>query len=206
MVGTNVLQLPKGMDMTIRFAALCAGVLMAAQASAVPVTYNIDPTHTYPSFSADHLGGLSVWRGKFRKSSGKIVLDRVAKTGTVSVTIDTASIDFGLEKMDEHARSPDIFDVEKFPTANYEGTLAGFKDGAPTEVQGNLTLHGVTKPVKLTIHTFLCKPNPMSKKETCGADASATFSRADFGVSYGQAYGFNQTVTLDIQVEGIRAE
>jgi polyisoprenoid-binding protein YceI len=192
--------------MTMRLAALCAGVLMAAQASAAPVTYNLDPTHTYPNFSADHMGGLSVWRGKFRKSSGKVVLDREAKTGSVSITIDTASIDFGFDKMDEHARSPDMFDVEKFPTATYEGTLGGFKDGAPTEVQGSLTLHGVTKPVKLVIRSFLCKPNPMTKKEVCGADATATFSRADFGVSYGQAYGFNQTVTLDIQAEGVRAE
>jgi polyisoprenoid-binding protein YceI len=192
--------------MTIRFAALCAGVVMAAQASAAPVTYNLDPAHTYPNFSADHMGGLSVWRGKFRKSSGKVVLDREAKTGSVSITIDAASIDFGFDKMDEHARSADMFDVEKFPTATYEGTLGGFKDGAPTEVQGNLTLHGVTKPVKLVIRSFLCKPNPMTKKEVCGADATATFSRADFGISYGQAYGFNQTVTLDIQVEGVRAD
>ena len=192
--------------MTIRLAALCAGAVLAAQASAAPVTYTLDPTHTYPSFSADHMGGMSVWRGKFRKSSGKVVLDREAKTGSVSVTIDTASIDFGFDKMDEHARSADMFDVEKCPTARYEGKLAGFKDGAPTEVDGSLTLHGVTKPLKLAIRSFLCKPNPMTKKETCGADASATFSRADFGVSYGQAYGFNQTVTLDIQVDGVRAD
>jgi polyisoprenoid-binding protein YceI len=64
----------------------------------------------------------------------------------------------------------------------------------------------VTKPVTLTLRTFLCKPNPMTKKETCGADAVATINRADFGVSYGQAYGFNQTVTLEIQVEGVRAD
>jgi len=196
----------KGIDKTIRFAALCAGVLVAAQATAAPVTYNLDPTHTYPSFAADHFGGLSVWRGKFRSSSGKVVLDRDAGTGSVSVTIETASIDFGLDKMDEHARSAEIFDVAKFPTATYEGKLAGFKAGVPTEVQGQLTLHGVTKPVTLTIRSFLCKPNPMTKKETCGADATATINRADFGVSYGQAYGFNQTVILDLQVEGVRAD
>ncbi len=192
--------------MKMRLAAICVGVLSAMQLSAAPVTYNLDPSHTYPNFSADHMGGLSVWRGKFRKSSGKVVLDREAKTGSVSITIDAASIDFGFDKMDEHARSADMFDVEKFPTATYEGARGGFKDGSPTEVQGNLTLHGVTKPVKLVIRSFLCKLNPMSKKEVCGADAAATFSRADFGISYGQAYGFNQTVTLDIQVEGVRAD
>lgn len=192
--------------MTMRFPALCVGLLMAAQVVSAPVTYNLDPRHTYPSFEADHLGGLSVWRGKFRTSSGKVVLDREARAGSVSVTIDTSSIDFGLDKMDEHARSADMFDVAKYPTATFEGKLAAFKDSVPTEVHGNLTLHGVTKPVTLAITSFLCKPNPMSKKETCGADASATINRADFGVSYGQAYGFNQTVTLRIQVEGIRTD
>ena len=64
-------------------------------ASAASVTYNLDPTHTYPSFAADHMGGVSTWRGKFTKSSGVVTLDREAKTGSVDVKIDPASIDFG---------------------------------------------------------------------------------------------------------------
>jgi polyisoprenoid-binding protein YceI len=99
-----------------------------------------------------------------------------------------------------------MFDVTKFPTATYKGTLAKFKDGAPTEVEGELTLHGVTKPVKLTINQFKCLVNPMIKKEVCGADASTTFNRSDFGVSFGDKYGFKQEVKLLIQVEGIRAD
>src|SRR5882757_6643094 len=91
--------------------------LLGASAFAAPVTYNLDPNHTYPSFAADHMGGLSVWRGKFNKSSGKVVLDREAKSGTVEVNIDTASINYGHAKMDEHAKGPEIFDVAKFPTA-----------------------------------------------------------------------------------------
>jgi len=82
--------------------------------------------------------------------------------------------------------------------------LAAFKDGKPTEVHGNLTMHGVTKPVNLKINKFLCKVNPMMGKEVCGADAEGTLNRADFGVSYGQAYGFDMTVTLRIQVEGVK--
>jgi polyisoprenoid-binding protein YceI len=179
--------------------------LMTGSAIAVPVTYNVDPNHTYPSFEADHFGGLSVWRGKFDKSSGTIVLDKDKASGTVEITIDAASIDFGHPKLNEHARSAEIFDAEKFPTATYKGTLVKFKDGAPTEVEGQLTLHGVTKPVKLTINQFKCIMNPMIKKEVCGADASATFNRSDFGVSFGDKYGFKQEVKLQIQVEGIRA-
>jgi polyisoprenoid-binding protein YceI len=179
--------------------------LMTGSAIAAPVKYDVDPNHTFPSFEADHFGGLSVWRGKFDKSSGTIVFDKEKAAGTVEITIDAASIDFGHAKLNDHAKSAEIFDVEKFPTATYKGTLAKFKDGAPTEVDGQLTLHGVTKPVKLTINQFKCMVNPMSKKEVCGADASATFNRADFGVNFGDKYGFKQEVKLQIQVEGVRA-
>jgi polyisoprenoid-binding protein YceI len=180
--------------------------LMTGAAIAAPVKYNVDPNHTYPSFEADHFGGLSVWRGKFDKSSGTIVVDKDKGSGTVEITIDAASIDFGHPKLNDHAKSAELFDVAKFPTATYKGTLAKFKDGVPTEVEGELTLHGVTKPVKLTINQFKCMVNPMIKKEVCGADASTTFNRSDFGVSFGDKYGFKQEVKLLIQVEGIRAD
>lgn len=181
-------------------------VLGLTAASAEPVTYNIDPNHTYPSFEADHMGGLSTWRGKFNKSSGTIVLDVAAKTGTVEVTIDAASIDFGHDKMNEHARSADMFDVEKYPTAVFKGKLTDFEDGKPGKAVGTLTLKGVTKPLTLEIDDFLCKPHPAAKKEVCGADASAEFNRDDFGVDYGKAFGFKQEVELEIQVEAIRAD
>jgi len=186
--------------------ALSAAVLtlITGSALAAPVTYDVDPSHTYPSFAADHMGGLSVWRGKFDKSSGTIVLDKDKGSGTVDITVDTGSIDFGQEKLNEHAKGAEMFDVAKYPTATYKGKLVHFKDGAPTEVEGELTLKGVTKPLTLKINQFLCKPNPMTKKETCGADASGTFNRKDYGLSYGEAYGFKMEVTLAIQVEAVR--
>jgi len=184
----------------------CSLIGLAGSVVAAPATYNVDPSHTYPSFEADHFGGMSVWRGKFNKSSGTITLDREAKSGTVDITIDTTSINFGLEKMDNHAKSPDMFDVEKFPTATYKGKLAKFNKDGPTEVEGELTLHGVTKPVTLKINSFKCQPHPMSKKEFCGADASATFNRADFGINYGQNFGFKMDVKLAIQVEAVKAD
>jgi polyisoprenoid-binding protein YceI len=186
--------------------ALPAAVLalVAGAALAQPVTYQVDPAHTYPSFEADHFGGMSVWRGKFTKTSGTIVLDREKGTGTVDITVDPASIEFGNPKLDEHVKSPDMFDVAKFPTATFKGKLAGFKDGAPTLVEGEFTLHGVTRPLTLTINSFKCMTYPMDKKEHCGADLSGTINRADYGVSYGDKYGFNMATKLAIQVEGIR--
>lgn len=188
----------------LMLASLLATTCSAAFAA--PVTYNLDPNHTYPSFEADHMGGLSTWRGKIDKSAGKVVLDREAKTGTIEVTMEMDSIDFGNAKMNEHAKTDELFDVAKFPTATYKGKITQFKGDVPTEAQGELTLHGVTKPVTLHINKFLCKPHPMLKREVCGADASAALKRSDFGVNYGEAYGFNMDVKLQIQVEGLRAE
>lgn len=188
----------------IRTTAFVAMAAFGAAALAAPETYTIDADHTYPAFEADHMGGLSLWRGKFRKTTGSITLDRAAKSGTVDVTIDMASIDFGHDKMNEHARNEDIFNVAKFPTATYKGTIAKWNGDAPTEVDGQLTMHGVTKPVKLTINSFLCKQNPMARKMTCGADASAQFNRDDFGVDYGKAFGFKMATKLLISIEAAK--
>lgn len=187
--------------------ALPAALLMLVAGSvlAEPVTYQIDPAHTYPSFEADHFAGMSVWRGKFDKTSGgSVVLDREKGTGTVDITVDTSSIDFGNPKLNEHTKSAEMFDVEKYPTATYKGTLTGFKNGVPTAVDGQFTLHGVTHPLRLTINTFKCMTYP-DKKEHCGADASATINRADYGIGYGDKYGFKMDVKLAIQVEAVRA-
>jgi polyisoprenoid-binding protein YceI len=189
----------------ILIASLFAAAMINT-AAAAPATYNLDPNHTYPSFEADHFGGLSVWRGKFTKSSGQVVLDRAAKSGTIDVTVQTDSIDFGNAKLDEHAKGNEVFDVAKYPTATYKGKFTAFKGDMPTEAQGEFTLHGVTKPLTLKINQFKCMPHPMLKKEVCGADASAMLKRSDFGVSYGEAYGFNMDVKLQIQVEGVKAD
>jgi polyisoprenoid-binding protein YceI len=180
-----------------------------SSATAGPVTYNIDPNHTHPMFEADHLGGLSIWRGLFRKTSGTVTLDVAAGTGTVDLAVDVASIDFGHDELNEIAAvstAPPIFEAAKYPVAYYKGTLGGFVAGAPTTVTGNLTLHGVTNPLTLTINSFKCIENhPLLKREVCGADAVGTLNRADFGIKVGRQYGFKMEVTLRIQVEAIRA-
>jgi polyisoprenoid-binding protein YceI len=176
--------------------------LLGASAFAAPVTYTLDPNHTYPSFAADHFGGLSVWRGKFDATSGKVVYDKDAKSGSIEVTVDMSSVDFGMPKLNEHAKSAEILDVAKYPTATYSGKFTKFSGATPTEAEGTLTMHGVTKPVTLKIDSFKCMQNPMNKKDVCGADASATLNRAEFGVSFGEKLGFKQEVKLQIQVEG----
>jgi polyisoprenoid-binding protein YceI len=167
-------------------------------------TYTIEPNHTYPSFEADHFGGLSTWRGKFTKSSGSITLDRAAKSGSVDITIDPGSIDFGNAKLNEHVMSEEMFDVAKYPKATYKASSIQFKGDKPAVVNGELTLHGVTRPVKLVIDSFKCMPHPMFKREVCGANAVATFSRSDFGIDYGTRMGFSPEVKLAIQVEALK--
>ena len=186
--------------------AATAAAFVTVSAVAAPVTYNLDPSHTYPSFETDHFGGVSVWRGKFTKSSGTVVLDTAAKTGTVDVTIDATSIDTGNAALDKHVSGPEFLDSAKFPTAEYKGTKIVFKGNTPSEVIGTLTLHGVTKPLNLHIDSFKCFMNPMFKKEVCGADAKATFNRDDFGVDWGKKYGFKMFTRLEIQVEGMKAD
>ncbi len=183
------------------FLALAAGTSMAA-----PTTYNLDPSHTYPSFETDHFGGVSVWRGKFTKSSGVVTLDRAAKTGTVNVTIDASSIDTGNGPLDKHVKSDAFLDVSKYPTATFRGTSIRFNGDTPVAVSGDFTLHGVTKPLTLTIDSFKCFVNPMIKREVCGADASAQFDRADYGMDWGTSYGFKTLTQLNIQVEGVKAD
>ncbi len=179
---------------------------VAAAAVAAPVTYEIDPSHTFPSFEADHMG-ISVWRGKINRNSGKVVLDREAGSGSVDIAIDLASIDFGQDALTAWARGKDFFDIKRFGSkATYRGTLAGFRDGVPAEVQGELTMHGVTKPVTLKLNSFKCIPHPMHKREVCGADAAATFNREAFGLAAGKDYGFSMDVALRIQVEAVAAK
>ena len=180
--------------------ALCA---LAMPAAAAPAVYEIDPAHTFPSFEADHMG-LSTWRGKFNDSRGEITLDKAAGSGSVKVTVDMASIDFGLEAMNEKARSAELFDAAKYPQATYTGTLVDFRDGAPMKARGELTLHGVTRPVELRIERFKCMPHPLNQRDWCGADASATFRRDEFGIDAGKEYGFDMNATLRIQVEATR--
>ena len=190
--------------MTLKqFLSAAAIAAVSLPVCAAPENYSVDPTHTYPSLEFSHMG-LSVWRGKFNKTSGKITLDRAAKSGTVDVTIDVSSINFGLAAMDEKARSDDFFDTAKFPTATYKGSIR-FSGDQPQTVEGQITIRGITRPATLSINLFGCKPHPMLKKEVCGADAEGELNWSEYGMKMSQ-YGQGDAgkVHLRIQVEAIK--
>lgn len=172
----------------------------AAASLAEPVTYIVDSGHTYPSFEADHNGGLSIWRGKITSTSGNIVLDKEAQTGSVNIEMDMNSIDFGHERMTFSAKDH-IVNTADYPTASYTGELVDFVDGAPTMVKGSLTLHGVTNDLDLKLNSFLCKPHNRHGREVCGADASASFDRSDYNIVYALDGGFLPFINLQISVE-----
>lgn len=179
-------------------------ILFAPLSFGKPVTYVIDPDHTFPAFEADHMGGISLWRGKINSTSGKIILDKKNKTGSVNVVMEMDSIDFGHEGMNEKAKSGALFDVEDFPQAVYEGILIDFQDGKPTKVEGELTLHGISKNVDLEISAFKCRLHPFKLREVCGADVRGNIMRDDFGIDYPKFMGFKMDVALRIGVEAIK--
>lgn len=181
---------------------LCTGLAGVARSAAE--IYTIEPAHTYPSFEVSHQG-ISYWRGKFTKTSGKIWLDREKQTGRVDITIDTASANFGFAMMDQSARGEDWLDVQKYPTANYKSDSITFRGGTPVSVSGQLTLRGVTRPVTLDVAEFKCIAHPMFKREVCGADVRAEFDRRDFGMLQ-DIFGDNGKVRLQIQVEALKGD
>ena len=144
---------------------IISAALAVAASSASAQTYNIDPGNTYPSFEADHLG-ISFWRGKFNKTSGKVVLDSAAKTGSIDIIIDASTIDFDHAKMNDHARGKDMLNVEKFPTVTYKSTALKFDGDKLVAVEGEMTMMGVTKPMALKVNSFKCIMHPMLKKRS----------------------------------------
>lgn len=179
-------------------------------AAAAPESYTLDPFHTYLHFEVDHLNGMSRMRGRFEKLAGKFTLDRTAKTGSLDVTVQTASIATGdndkgsrARSRDEHLRSPDFFNVAEFPTMTFKSSRIVFKGDAPATIEGNATLLGVTRPLTLNVDHWRCGAHPVSKKEMCGANASGAMKRSEFGMKFGiPAVGDEQK--LFIEMEGYK--
>jgi len=174
-------------------------VVPAAAAFAAPESYTIDPNHTFPHFAISHLG-FSTMHGRFDKTQGKLVIDQEKKTGSVEVVIDATSVDTGFGKRDDHLRSPDFLNVAEFPEIKYKSTKVTLLDGDKANVEGELTLMGVTKPVTLDVHRVHCGVHPMNKKDVCGFDATATIKRSDFGVNYAlPAIGDEMKLTFEVE-------
>lgn len=165
-----------------------AGIISIVAASMVAVpahaaeSYTIDPAHTWPMFEVNHLG-FSTQRGRFNKTSGKITLDTEARKGSVDLVVETASLDMGFEKWDEHMKSVDFFNVTQHPTMRFTSDKLVFDGDKVVAAEGNFTLLGTTRPITLTVSNFRCAPHPMNKKHTCGAEISATIQRMQFGMA-----------------------
>jgi polyisoprenoid-binding protein YceI len=171
--------------------ALLVLAVLPLPAVAATDTYPLDPLHTSVSFAIEHLG-LSMIHGRFSKYSGKFAIDRSAKTGSVELVVQTASVDTNdndkgsrPRSRDEHLRSADFFNAAEFPTMTYKSTHVVFAGDTPTVVEGNLTLLGVTKPVAITVERFRCNPATATAKERCGGSAAAKIKRSDFGMKRG---------------------
>ena len=171
-------------------------------AVATPETYVMDGSHTFPRFSYSHFG-YSTQLSHFDKTSGKIVIDKAAKSGSVDVTIDMKSVNTGSALFNGHIQGEDFLDTAKFPTATYKSTKVNFDGDKVVSVDGNLTIKGITKPVTLSVTSFQCMPHPMLKKDACGANATAVIKRSEFNAGKYAPY-VGDEVTLTIAVEAIK--
>jgi polyisoprenoid-binding protein YceI len=153
-----------------KLATLSAALRCCRTGFAAPETLRVDGTHTFPRFSYSHFG-YSTQLSRFNKTTGKVVLDKAAKTGSVDIVIDTKSVDTGYDTFNEHIQGEDFLDTAKYPTATFKSTKVVFEGDKPAKVEGNLTLKGVTKPVTLTVTSFQAMPHPMLKKDAIGANA-----------------------------------
>ena len=181
------------------FAILSAA---ATSALAAPETYNIEGTHTFPTFSYSHMG-LSTQISKFNKTSGTVVLDTAAKTGSVDVTIDMTSVETGVPVFNGHIQGDGFLDTAKYPTATFKSTKVVFAGDKPVSIEGNLTIKDVTKPVTLKVTNFVTKEHPMLKKAALGADATTVIKRTEFNAGkYAPTVG--DEVTINIGLEAIK--
>ena len=180
---------------TALFAAL------AGSAIAAPVTYGVDGSHTFPRFSYSHFG-YSTQLSSFKNTTGKVVFDAEAKTGSVDITIDMKSVNTGFEDFNGHIQGEDFLDTAKFPTATFKSTKVVFEGDKPKSIDGVLTIKGVSKPVTLTVTSFQAMPHPMMKKPALGANAFTTIKRSEFGAGKFAPY-VGDEVRIDIAIEAI---
>jgi polyisoprenoid-binding protein YceI len=165
-------------------------------------SYTVDPAHTFPGFEVNHLG-FSNMHGSFHATSGKIVLDPSGSAGSIEAVIDMSSVSTGQARRDEHLRSADFFDVARYPSMSFKSTRLKYNGSNLESAEGQLTLHGVTRPVTLTMTHFHCAVNPINKKPTCGGNASAAIKRTEFGIN---AYvpAISDEVKISIEVEATK--
>jgi polyisoprenoid-binding protein YceI len=173
-------------------------------------TWNIDPDHSSTGFKVRHLMVSNV-KGTFGKVQGVVNVDAQDITrSSVSVAIDTASIDTGVAKRDTHLRSPEFLDVAKFPTMTFVSTKVAKNGVNKLKITGNLTLHGVTRPVVLDVEGPSQESKDPRGNIRRGASASTKIDRKDFGLTWNKALEtggvvVGDEVAIEIEVEMIKA-
>ena len=195
--------------MVHRIVAVAAGAALAllTAASGWAATFEIDPAHTSVQFSVRHMM-ISNVRGEFTKLSGKVVGDPAKpEATTVEATIEAPSVDTRNEKRDEHLRSPDFLDVAKFPTIVFKSTKVAKAGEGQWKLSGDLTLHGVTKPVVLDVSNVTAPAKDPWGNTRVGASATTKISRQDFGIVFnktldggGVLVGDEIAITIDVEV------
>lgn len=182
--------------------ALALSAAFSAAAFAAPETYVLEQNHTKPRFEYSHMG-YSTQLSRFDTATGTVTIDRAARTGSVDVTIDAASVNTGSAAFNVHIKAADFFDTEVYPTITFKSDKMKFDGDKLVGVEGTLTIKDISKPVMLTVTSFKCMPHPMMKKDACGADATAKIKRSDFNMGkYAPLVG--DEVTLTIPVESIK--
>jgi len=172
-------------------------------------TWNFDPTHSSIGFSVRHLM-ISKVRGHFNQWQGTFEYDEADPTKSkLAVRIDAASIDTREEKRDAHLRSPDFFDVEKFPALTFESTRIERDGGDDFVVHGNLTIRDVTRAVQLKVESLGRTKDPWGG-ERAGFSAATSVNRKDFGLTWNIALETGGVVVGDkieigIEIEAVRA-
>ncbi len=184
-------------------ATMALAIAITAGRATAEDMYTIDPVHSQPIFEARHMG-FSLQRGSFAKSTGKITLDRAAKKGTVDVVIDTTSIKTYDPKLDEQMKSENFFNVAKYPTLTFSGNNIVFDGDRVVQVDGDLTMLGVTRPVSLKVANFICGEHPFNKKPMCGAEATTTIMRSEWGMKYGIPKAVSDEIKLTIPIEAYK--
>lgn len=183
--------------------ALAAALVVASTAAfAAPVTYKIDPNHTSVVASWSHFG-FSNPIANFGDAEGSITYDPTnVGTSKVEVTLPLSGLDSHVAKFDEHLRSADFFDAEKFPTITFKSTKVEAAGDKKLRVFGDLTIKGITKPVVLDTTINKIGEQPMAKRAAAGFDATTTIKRSDFGVDK-YVPNVSDNVTLRITTEAV---
>ena len=165
-------------------------------------TYRVDPLHTTSTFSVAHLG-LSMQRGSFGKTTGTVVLDRAAKTGSIDVAIEAATVTSGSQPRETMLKGEDYFNAAQFPLITFKSTNLRFEGDSVVGAEGELTMRGVSRPVTLAVADFKCAIHPATKKPACGAEVTATIRRSEFGMAKNLASTADD-VHIAIAIEAIQ--